>query len=82
MNSLTLAVIGATLAVISGEALVNAVLWIVIGGIICGLLYWLIGACKTPEPWRQVAVAVISIASVLILINAVLTLVGHPIIKW
>lgn len=71
-----------TIGVISGEALVHAVVFIIIAGLIFGLLAWLIGYCGLPEPFAKVAKVVLAIMAVLVLINALLSIVGHPLIAW
>lgn len=70
------------LAVISGEALVGVVIWLIVAGLIFFLLSWLIDYCKTPEPFNRVAKVVIAIAAVLLVINALLGLAGKPIVAW
>ena len=69
-------------ALIKGQALVGAVIMLIVFGVIAGLLYWLIDFCKVVEPFRTVARVALAIASVLVVINALLTLVGRPIIGW
>ena len=70
------------LAAISGEVLVESVVFIIVGGIIFGLLYWLVSVTKIPEPFAQVARVVLAVVGVLFLINILLSLTGHPLIKW
>jgi hypothetical protein len=70
------------LADISGNGMINAVIWLIIVGLIFGLLWWLIGYCAIPEPFNKVARVVLAIFAVLILINALLTVVGHGFIRW
>lgn len=67
---------------VSGTALISAVIWLVVAGLIFGLLWWLLGVIKLPEPFKQVAVAILAIAAVLVIINVLLTIVGHPIVAW
>jgi uncharacterized membrane protein YjjP (DUF1212 family) len=70
------------LAVISGEALVDTIIQVVVGGLIFALLYWLIDITKIPEPFNKVARVVLAIVGVLFLISVLLALTGHPLIKW
>jgi len=70
------------LAAISGEALIQAVIWIVIAGVIWWLLNWLIGYAGIPEPFAKVARVILAVVAVLILINALLSLAGHPLVAW
>ena len=70
------------LAVISGESVIHALLWIIIAGVIFGLLTWLISYCGLPEPFAKIARVVVAVFAVLVLVNALLSLAGHPIIAW
>lgn len=70
------------IAAISGQGLVSAVIWVLIAGVICGLLWWLINYLAVPEPFGKVARALIAIIAVVFLINALLTVVGKPFISW
>ena len=70
------------LAMISGQALVMAVIWLVIAGAIFWLLNWLVGYIGVPEPVAKVIKIILAIAIVLVCINALLTVAGHPLITW
>jgi hypothetical protein len=70
------------LAAISGETVVHAVIWIIIAGVIFWLVNWLIDYAGVPAPFNKVARVVLAIVAVLILINALLSIAGHPIIAW
>lgn len=70
------------LGVISGQSMVRMILWLVVIGIIFGLLWWLIDYCGLPAPFNKVCKVVLAIFAVLILINALLGLVDHQIIAW
>lgn len=69
---------------ISGEGAINAVVWLVVAGVIFWLLWWLVGYCALPEPFNKVArvVLVLAIAAVVVLINVLMSLAGHPMIHW
>lgn len=69
-------------AAISGDALITALVWIVIVGLICGLLWWFLEFIKLREPFNQVARVIVALVAVIFLINALLTLVGKPFINW
>lgn len=68
------------IAAISGSALVNACIWIIIAGVIFGLLMWLLQYCAVPEPFNKIARVIIAIVAVVFLINALLSLVGKSFI--
>lgn len=77
-----LAVAGGMLASISGQALVNVVVWLIIAGVIWGVVEWAVKKIGVPEPFNWIIRVVIVLAVALICINALLTLVGHPLITW
>lgn len=70
------------MAAISGESLVHAVIWIIIAGVIFWLVNWLIGYVGLPEPFAKVARVILAVLAVLMLINALLMIVGRPLIAW
>jgi hypothetical protein len=67
---------------ISASSLVNVIIWIIVAGLIFWLLTWLVDYCGVPEPFRKVAKVVIAVVAVLMLINAILTLAGSPLVTW
>lgn len=70
------------LAAISGSTLVNALVGLVIFGLIFYLLWWLIGYAGLPAPFDKVARVILALVAVIFLINFLLGLAGHPIIGW
>jgi uncharacterized membrane protein len=70
------------IAAISGQSLVNAVIWVLIAGLIFWLLNWLISYVGVPEPFNKIAKVIIAIVAVVMLINALLTVAGKPFINW
>jgi hypothetical protein len=70
------------LAALTAEAMVNCVIWLIIAGVIYWLLTWLIGKSPIGEPFKTIATFVVALIAVIILINALLTLVGKPFIRW
>lgn len=69
-------------AAISGQTLFSVVIWIVIAAVIWGLVNWLVGYIGVPEPFNKVIRVVMAIVAVLICINALLALTGHPLVAW
>ncbi len=53
-----------------------------VGGLILGLLWWLIGALTLPEPFGWVARSVMLVLIVFFLIDCLLSLMGKSFIKW
>jgi hypothetical protein len=67
---------------ISGAALLSVLVLLVIGGLICWLLWWFIGYVGIPEPFNKVARVIVALVAVVFLINLLLTLGGHPLVRW
>lgn len=70
------------LAAISGNALLHALIWIVVAAVIWWLCTWFIAWVGVPEPFNKVLKVVLGLAALIFLINALLTLVGRPFISW
>lgn len=62
--------------------LVDLLILLIVGGLICYLLWWLIGFIGLPEPFNKVARVLVAVVAVVLLINALLGLVGTPFIRW
>lgn len=67
---------------ISLSAVVSVLLYVIIAGVIFGLLWWLVGYVGLPEPFNKVARVVLAVAAVFVLIGILLSLAGHPIVTW
>lgn len=67
---------------ISGNAMVNALIYIVVAGLIWWILSWFISYVGIPEPFNKVARVVLAIIAVLMLVNGLLMLTGHPLVSW
>lgn len=67
---------------ISIQTVVQVVIYLLVVGAIFWLLYWLIGYCNPPEPFKKFAYIFLAVAGVLILIGMLLGLIGHPIIVF
>lgn len=70
------------LAIVSGEAVISALIWLVCLGLIFFLLNWLIGYVALPEPFAKVAKVILAVAAVVVLINVILSIAGHPLVRW
>ncbi len=66
---------------ISLTAIIYIVIFLIVAGLIFGLLWWLIAYCGLPAPFDKVARVVLAIAAVLVIIGALLSLVGIQIFK-
>jgi hypothetical protein len=69
------------LAVLSSESVIQSLVYIVCIGLIFWLLWWLIQYVALPEPFAKVARVILAVAAVVILINILLGLAGHPIFR-
>jgi uncharacterized membrane protein len=64
------------------SVLVQAVVFLIVAGLIFYLLHWLIGYVGVPEPFNKVARIVLAIAAVLVVIGTLLSLVGYPLVRF
>ena len=69
-------------AVISGQSLVWVVVQIVIAAVIFWILNWGIAQIGVPEPFNKVLKVILVLLVCLFLINALLSIGGHPLIAW
>lgn len=70
------------LAVVSGESLLTALVWLVIAGLIYWLLDWAFKKIGLPEPFAKIAQVLLVVLVLVVVINALLIIVGHPFIRW
>lgn len=70
------------LALISGEKLLNTLFVLVVWACIIAVLWWGLNKCKPGEPWMQVCTVILVILTVVVLINILLGLIGHPIVQF
>lgn len=70
------------LAAISGQALINVVIWLIIAAVIFWLITWALNSIPIQEPFKTIIRVIMILAVVLICINALLGLTGHPLIAW
>lgn len=59
---------------VSLAGLISFIVWLMVVGGVCWLLWWLIGYVGLPEPFNKVARVVVAVVAVLLLINLLLTL--------
>lgn len=70
------------LAVVSGQTIVDAVIWLVVAGLIYWVLTWGVAKIAPPEPFAKIINVLLILAVVVFIINAILTLAGHPYITY
>jgi uncharacterized protein YhhL (DUF1145 family) len=68
--------------VFSIESIVRVIVYLIVAGLILYLLHWLVGYVNLPEPFAKVARIVLAVAGVLILIGVLLSIAGHPVVRW
>ncbi len=61
---------------ISLSGAVQVVLYLVVGGLIFWLLYFLINFIDPPEPFKKIALCILVILAVLVCIGLLLSLIG------
>lgn len=63
-----------------GGGFIHAILFLIVAGIILGILLWIVSIIPLiPAIFKQVITWVIYLVAALILINFLLSLVGHPL---
>ena len=67
---------------VSVDSLVSFLIWVVVIGLIFWLLWWLIAYVGLPEPFSKIAKVVLAVVAVIICINLLLGLAGHPLIAF
>ncbi len=68
--------------IVSGNSIVSALIWLICMGLVFYLLWWLISYIALPEPFAKVARVILALAAVILLINILLSIAGHPFIVW
>lgn len=69
------------IAAISGEAMVSVIVTLIIVGLVFFILDWAVTKIGIGEPFNRVIRVILILAAALFVINALLTLVGHPLIR-
>lgn len=69
-------------AAISGNTLLTAILWLVVGALIYFVLDWGIKRVGIPEPFNKIVQVLLVLFVVAVVINALLVLVGKPFIQF
>ena len=69
------------LAAITGESVVQSLIYLICIGMVFWLLNWLIDYVGLQDPVKKVAKVILAVALVLILIGILMSLAGHPIFR-
>lgn len=70
------------LAAISGSSFVNAIIHLIIIGLIVWVLFWALGQIGLPEPFNKVVRVVLILLACVFVINFLLSLTGNQLITW
>jgi len=67
---------------ISGALLLPTLIQLVVAGLIFWLLYWFLSQVALPEPFAKVARVILALVVVVFLINLLMSIGGHPLVRW
>ncbi len=70
------------LAAISGEAILMALLTLAVFAIIFAVLWWFLNQYAPPEPFNMVLRFLLALMAVVVVINALLSVIGRGFIVW
>jgi hypothetical protein len=70
------------LLAITGATLLEALIWLIIGGVIFWIVSWGISYIGIPEPFNKVIKVILVLVVVIFCVNALLLLVGKPLFTW
>ena len=68
--------------VISSGELMSVLIYLIVWGLIFGVLWWGLAQIALPEPFGKVARVVLVVLTVLVLLNLLLGFAGTPLIRW
>lgn len=68
---------------LSGDNLIHALLFMLVVGIVLGIIWWLIQQAPFLNAlFKQVLSYIVLFIGALVVINFLLSLVGHPLVTW
>jgi len=67
---------------VSGAALIQVLVWVVVVGLVFWLVWWLISMVGLPEPFNKIVRALVALVAVLILVSKLLDLIGVHVVYW
>jgi ABC-type multidrug transport system permease subunit len=67
---------------LNGQDALNLVIQLVLVGLCFWLILWFIGWVGVPEPFLKVIKVILGLVVLIFLINLVMGMGGHPLIKW
>ncbi len=66
---------------ITGSSLLTLLVTLVIAGLIFWLIWWFLDYVGIPEPFNKVARVIIGLAALVFLIDLLMGMNGHPLIR-
>lgn len=87
MKAALLALLGlmpstALAATVSVDSLVSTVVYLVIIALIFWAIWWFLGYVGVPEPFNKVIRVLIGLAALVIVVNILLGMAGHPLVTF
>lgn len=70
------------LAAVEGSSIVGGLFYLICIALVFWLVWFLLDYIKVPDPFNKVIRVGLMIVAVLVLINFIMGLAGHPIIDW
>ena len=70
------------LAQISGDLMVHALFLLLIFGVILAMFWVFVCWWNPPEPWKKMFLVILALCGLILVVNCLLTLAGHPLIRW
>ncbi len=67
---------------ISGAALISILIQLVVFGLIMWVLWWGLAKIGLPEPFAKIATVILVLITVLFLVNILLGVGGHPLVRF
>ena len=67
---------------ISGAALISILIQLVVFGLIMWVLWWGLAKIGLPEPFAKIATVILVLITVLFLVNILLGVSGHPLVRY
>ena len=67
---------------IATSGLMGLLVTLVVAGLIFWLLFWFIGFVGLPEPFNKVALVILALCAVIFLIDLLMRVGGHPLLRY
>lgn len=70
------------LAQLSGDSAIRSLVYLIVVGLIFWAIWWFLAYVAIPEPFNKVVRVILALVALLIIINVLLGLIGHPLIRF